>query len=83
MMLHCPNLNDTPSAGPLNDMDFESRVVQLHRATVIPAEAATDLGAEDETLPGDGEDRRTGFLICLAGAAATIAVALIGWALKS
>lgn len=82
MMPHCPNLNDTPSAGKLTDADF-GNVVQLHRATMMPAEASTDIGADDVTMPYDGSQRWLGHAITVGCALLSIACAGIGYWLKS
>ena len=47
-----------------------------------PAEAATDIGAEDVSMPYDGTERRLGFLITAYCALVTLAVAVIGYFVK-
>jgi hypothetical protein len=78
-MNHFPNLNHPPiKRGGLTRYDFEAQ-----EEAGQPAEAATEVGADDVVMPYDGTQKPLGALITAACALVTAAVAVAGYYFKT
>ena len=84
MMLHCPNLNDTRSAGPLTEADLDASIADAY----MPACTANACNSgrapcpcpDACRLPGDGSLARVGLAACVVSAVIVCALVSIACA---